>query len=336
MPGVSDTAYPRLKPNPSAKELDEVYTPDLFEGTWVEQRTREPVPRVGLLVLLKTFQRLGYFVMLEEVPKPILRHIAQCAGFDVVPDGLAAYDASSVRRRHMALVRDYVGVSSWSEAAQTVMTGACREAARTRDDLTDIINVALEDLVRQRYELPAFNTVLRAARAARTEINQGYHTQIRERLSESALAMLKALLARPAEGTQSSWDRLKNEPKQATTQRTRDFLEHLEWLRKYALPATVFTDIPDIKVKQFAAEARSLDLSSILDCTDAKRLTLTAALVFVQIARALDDVADMFVRLVQKLHNHAYGALIEPPWRSCGADGFAGGDSARCHAGLPE
>ena len=32
MPGISDTAYPRLKPNPSAKELDEVYTPNLFEG----------------------------------------------------------------------------------------------------------------------------------------------------------------------------------------------------------------------------------------------------------------------------------------------------------------
>jgi hypothetical protein len=47
------------------------------------------------------------------------------------------------------------------------MGDACWEAARTRDDLADIINIALEDLVRQRYELPAFNTVLRAARAAR-------------------------------------------------------------------------------------------------------------------------------------------------------------------------
>ena len=72
MPGISDTAYPRLKANPSAKELDEVYTPNLFECSWAEQRTREPVPRVGLLVLLKTFQRLGYFIMTNEVPKPIV------------------------------------------------------------------------------------------------------------------------------------------------------------------------------------------------------------------------------------------------------------------------
>jgi len=311
MPGTSDTAYPQLKANPSAKELDEVYTPNLFECGWAEQRTREPVPRVGLLVLLKTFQRLGYFVMTNEVPKPILQHVAHCAGYDAVPDGFDAYDAGSVRRRHLALVRDFVGVSGWGEASQKVMVDACREAARTRDDLADIITVALEDLVRNRYELSAFATILGAARSARTDINQGYHTQIRDRLSDVATAALKALLARPPDGTQSSWDRLKIEPKQATTQNTRDFLEHLEWLRGHAVQPDVFAGIPDVKVKQFAAEARSLDLGSIHDCAEAKRLTLTAALVLVQTARALDDAADMFVRLVQKLHNHAYDALLQ-------------------------
>lgn len=99
MPGVSDTAYPRLKSTPSPKELDDIYTPNLFECSWCEHRTRERVRRVGLLVLLKAFQRLGYFVMLHEVPKPIVLHVAQCAGYNPVPNGLRAYDAGSVRRR---------------------------------------------------------------------------------------------------------------------------------------------------------------------------------------------------------------------------------------------
>jgi hypothetical protein len=192
------------------------------------------------------------------------------------------------------------------------METACREAAKTQDDLADIINVALEELVRQRYELPAFSTILRAARTARTEINHRYHNQVRESLSDEALQKLSSLLNRPTEDTQSAWDRLKQEPKQATTQNTRDFLEHLDWLRDYALPSAAFARVPDVKVKQFAAEARSLDLSSIHDCSEAKRLTLTAALVVVQIARALDDVADMFVRLVQKVHTHAKDALLQP------------------------
>ena len=68
MPGIRDTAYPQLKSASSAKEVDEVYTPNLVELVWAEKRTRESAPRVGLLALLKTFQRLGYFVPLCDVP----------------------------------------------------------------------------------------------------------------------------------------------------------------------------------------------------------------------------------------------------------------------------
>jgi len=41
------------------------------------------------------------------------------------------------------------------------------------------------------------------------------------------------------------------------------------------------------------------------DLTETKRLTLVATLVFAQMGRALDDVGDMYVRLVQRLHNNA-------------------------------
>jgi hypothetical protein len=68
--------------------------------------------------------------------------------------------------------------------------------------------------------------------------------------------------------------------------------------------------IPDVKVKQFAAEACSLDVASMNDLTEAKRFTLAAALVLAKIGQSLDDVADMFVRLVQRLHNQAYEALL--------------------------
>lgn len=98
MPGITDTAYPRLKLNPSARELDEIYTPNLFELTWLDQHARQPVPRVGLLLLLKTFQRLGYFPKLREVPTPLWHHCAEWAGAGGVPGDLLRYDSSSVRR----------------------------------------------------------------------------------------------------------------------------------------------------------------------------------------------------------------------------------------------
>jgi TnpA family transposase len=45
------------------------------------------------------------------------------------------------------------------------------------------------------------------------------------------------------------------------------------------------------------------------DLTETKRLTLAATLVFAQMGRALDDGGDMYVRLVQRLHNQARSAL---------------------------
>src|ERR1700675_4160349 len=79
MPSVSDTAYPRFKINPSAKELNELYTPTVYELAFARERARQPLQRAGLLLLLKTFQRLGYFAVCAEIPAPIIRHVFRCA-----------------------------------------------------------------------------------------------------------------------------------------------------------------------------------------------------------------------------------------------------------------
>ena len=66
MPSISDTAYPRLKTSPSAKELEEIYTPSLHELSFAKERTRQAHHCAYLLILLKTFQRLGYFALFQE------------------------------------------------------------------------------------------------------------------------------------------------------------------------------------------------------------------------------------------------------------------------------
>lgn len=147
-----------------------MYTPNFVERVWAEKRTRKPGPRIGLLAQLKTFQRLGYFVLLSEIPHPVLEHVASIAGYSTVPDDLTRYSVSSARRRHMLLIRDYVGVKEWGHVAELAMQQASQDAARTLEDLADIINVVLEQLIRQRYELPAFSILHRAAQHARATV----------------------------------------------------------------------------------------------------------------------------------------------------------------------
>lgn len=163
--------------------------------------------------------------------------------------------------------------------------------------------------MRQRYELPTFGTLLKIARAARARVNREFYSLIYERLGAENRKRMDGLLSRSQSDAKSAWDALKQEPQRPTPQRTAEFLRHLEWLKTQAIDAHVFVGLPDIKLQQFAAEARSLDLSSVNDLAPHKRYAVAAAFIVRQTSRALDDITEMFIRRVRKLHNRASEAL---------------------------
>jgi len=300
-----DTAYPLLKPSPSEQELDEVYTPTLFELSFAERRTREPVPRLSLLVLLKTFQRLGYLVKLAEVPQSILRHVCATAGYSEMPQDLTKYDSSSLRFRHMTLVLSWGGVTPFDRTGHRSMLKACVEASRVREDLADIINFAIEELVRQRYELPTFPTLLKVAQKARAAVNRGLYTRITKALDEAAKARLDQLFARINEGRRSAWDQIKSEPRPPTAKEIKRFVAHLNWLREQAGDGHPLAGIPVVKVNRFAAEARALNVARMNELIEEKRYALAAALVFRQRAQSFDDAGEMLIRQVRKIEARA-------------------------------
>lgn len=309
MPGASDTAYPRMRANPSDKELSEVYTPTESELAFARKRTHQPVQRIGLLLVLKIFQRLGYGVRYSEIPSVVVRHIAACAGFSDIPETMPSYDLKTTRDRHLMLVREFLGVTAYGKAGRQVVIETCFQAARTRDDLPDIINIAIEELIRQRYELPAFSTLLRIARTARNSQNRAYQTAICALLDANAQQLLGTLFQRETDESRSLWDKIKREPRRTTVPQLKESLEQLRWLQQHNVAAAAFATIPEAKIRQFAAEARSLDLASLKDMPERKRFTLAASLILKQVSKSLDDVAEMFLRQVRKIHSKAEEAL---------------------------
>jgi len=65
MTAIHETAYPRLKSSITERDLIEVYSPSTAELDLARKASKGHNARLGFLVLLKTFQRLGYFVMLS-------------------------------------------------------------------------------------------------------------------------------------------------------------------------------------------------------------------------------------------------------------------------------
>lgn len=108
MPSLQDTAYPRLKTAVTARNLAEVYTPTAEEVALAHRVAHGNHAKLSFLVLLKTFQRLGYFVQLCEVPTPIIEHIARSLADPSDNATIGAYDESGTRRRHVAIIRDSI------------------------------------------------------------------------------------------------------------------------------------------------------------------------------------------------------------------------------------
>src|SRR3546814_7640946 len=91
--------------------------------------------------------------------------------------------SSDVCSSDLQKIRDFIGVRRFVDTDWSWLDQVAREAASTKQELEDIINVLIEELVRQKFELPGFTQLVRAARAARNAVNTAIFKSITEQLS---------------------------------------------------------------------------------------------------------------------------------------------------------
>ncbi len=312
MPSIHDTAYPRLKNTSTTKELADLYTPTADEIALANRVAKGSGAKICFLVLLKTFQRLGHFIMLNKVPQQIAEHIALLFAVDYSAVAWQAYDESGTRRRHVAVIRDHLNVRTFDETARQLLIETIRQAARIKEDTVDIINIAIEELVRCRYELPGFTTLLEEAQHGRAEVNRCFYASVCDALGTHRCNHIDELLDVDQPNKRSLWQAVKVETGGATLLQFRYLLERLKWLTSLDLAHTDFlAAVPATKVEHFALEAKSLDAGRMSEMEPRKRYTLAAALVRQQIARCLDDLGEMLVKRMRKAHRSAQNALAE-------------------------
>lgn len=233
-----------------------------------------------------------------------MAHIARSVGV-AAPLSVAGYDTSGTRQRHLAAIRAYLHVAPWGRAARRRLLEALRDAARTRNDLADLINVAIEELVRQRYELPAFGTLHRAAEHVRAVVNRALYLRVAAALTPHAQAQIGALLNADLATRRTPWNDLKAEPGNPTRTHLKELLARQRWLAAHDVGARTLAGVPPVKVRHLAAEAMTLDAARMVALAPAKRDTLAAALLFVRAQQALDDLGTMFIRQMRRIHRDA-------------------------------
>ena len=181
MASIERTAYPQFKRNPVVRELVAAYTPTDAELAFITESARQPGHRLTLAMLLKSFQRLGYFPAIDDVPAAVVRHLRNALRYRVQIK--PADIAPNKRYRYFQRIRNYLQVRAYADGGLDVAARAIHEAAAVMDNPADLINVAIEQLVRDRIELPAFSALDRLARRIRTLVNGRYFALIDARLT---------------------------------------------------------------------------------------------------------------------------------------------------------
>ena len=230
----------------SARELAEVFTPSAAEVEWARGKTQDDQHLLALLVWLKAYQRLGYFPKLKDVPAVVAEHIREVVG---LPEGVVLEDAAErSAKRHRSFVRKRMGVTYDAVRVREVADEAIRKAAQAKDNPADLINVALEELVRAECELPGYTTLDEMTKKIRTEVNRGFFTLVSGRVDAGARARLARLLLVDPITRRSEFDELKDVAQAASLNKFKGrlaFLRDLDalgateaWLEGIGLPVT--------------------------------------------------------------------------------------------------
>ncbi len=302
MTAIDRTAYPRFTRTPSAKELHDLYTPTPDEEAFVATHARGPAQKLALMILLKVYQRLDYFPAPHTIPGAVITHLrsAMHLNADLAPDMSPA-----TQYRYYAAIRERLEVIYQGQQVRRIAAQAMYTAAQVMDNPADLISAAIEVLLKEHCELPAFSTLDRMAWRLRRLVNGGIYQTVLGRLSPEQQRALERLLESEGAAPFTPFNRIKEAPKSAPLTHLDDWLSRLIWLESLGDMEPLLAGIRPAKITHLAEEARSLHATNLWDFTAPKRLTLLVCLIRQATISTRDEIAQTFIKRMRKLTERA-------------------------------
>jgi TnpA family transposase len=301
------TVYRHVKRSYTTKELIEAYTPTEEERHFVETMTRSQQQQLNLMLWIKLFPCLGYFPGVDEIPSAIVTHVRKALSLpeELVP----AYDHPRTLYRHHQVVREYYQILPYGKDARRAAIRTILRAVRTMENPADLINAAIDELVKQRYEMPAFSTLEYLVGRIRALVYGRIFRMVTTRISPEAQQIFETLLDAQTPLHRSYFSLLKLTPQSPTLSHLKAWQDRLAWLLQLGSMELLVQDIPPALIRHFAAEARALDASELNDYTPAKRWTLLACLIKETQMGTRDDLIEMLLKRISSVHVKAKEAL---------------------------
>ena len=259
-------------------------------------------------MLLKSFQRLGYFPHPEVVPELVISHIRKQLGLEAAVSAIAP---AATRRRYYQVIRKHLHVKFYDNAAEQVATTAIEAAVGVMDHPTDLINVAIETLVKESYELPAFSTLERLAKHLRAVSHTELYQQISGQLTQTDCDYLDGLIAQPDTEMQAMLNRLRAAPKSEKLTHLVELQQTFDELMSFGDAQRLLEGVNLLKIKHLAAYAKTLNIKDFRDINLPKRRTLLLCLLYRAQVKMRDHLVEMFLKRMKKIDNKARKRLVE-------------------------
>ena len=166
--GGSRIVYPKLCATLTEADLASQFRLAPEEKAWAGTAARRGPSMVVLLTQLKVFQSIGHFLPLAQIPATALSYVAKQLSL------AAPTDVSMTRARRIGNTVRFA--LTWVlrrgvQAPEPIASKAVDVAAETRLDPAELVNAAIDALIRERCELPSLSTLLRLAGNAHRRIN---------------------------------------------------------------------------------------------------------------------------------------------------------------------
>jgi len=307
LPSIIDSVYPHFKSSVSEKELAEVYTPTQEELSFVEDFMRKHKKSLCFFILLKTFQRLGYFVSVCSVPKSIIQYISNCLGQFLDMAALADYDQSRIKWDHRQKILEFLQIKPLNDETRKILKDALYESAKTKEDIVDIINAGIEEMIHNRCELPKFDMIQREAKQARARNNAEIYRKAYDLMGQKGVTIIDLLFKTEGYAGKSAWNTLREDTGKPTLKTARKLLERLTWFQQFQFHGfdIALDDIPYLKFRHLAMEAKSLDAARIRSMAEKKRCTMVASLIRFSTQCTVDDLCEVMIKKMGNIHHQA-------------------------------
>ncbi len=297
-PTRASVIYPELPDPLTPSDLQQLFSPSFDERKWAPTVTRTVESQVALLVQLKIFQTTGRFQRVADVPPAAVAHVARRMG--VESGSNLTFPVRTLYRLRQAIL-NRLKVVAWGTEARALAQATMRKTAQARTDPADIINSAIDALIRHGFELPTLTTLRRLAGTAHSTVNAKQWNEVCGRLSSAQRAMLEALLVVDPKTQKSPFANLCSTPGRPSRKNLNALMDRHQWLKQLPDPSMALRPIADSKILQWANEARRLNALELREYISPRRYVLLMAVIHDARGQVLDDLVQMLLRLTRKV-----------------------------------